>query len=437
MVRIVFFMFILYFAIIGYFGYFNNASVTIILYKDVTREVPLWLVAALSSGVGILFMFIIYTIRDTRRLIKKVQTQRREKRQQKIQNLYSKALGGIHAGRDSVAVEALTEILKIDSEHIPSLLRLGEIYLKRKEYKEAQEYFKKALAIDPDNTEALFNLATIKEHLDVPEEALRYIDKILEIDRNNITAMYKKREILEGLKKWEELIQLQKDILSYKDEDFEKEYLKGYLYEAGLKDMEEGNYDKAKKHFKEILKVDNGFIPAHTGFAELLLKDNKTSEAIEYLEKVFIETRSMIVLARLEELLLSMGEPSRIINLYKEAIKDKPSDSKLRFFLAKLYYRLEMLDDAMQAIEEIEDPSSIPDIGKIKGAIYIRRGDIQKATEELEKVLNMKKFLRVPYCCSNCGWTQMEWAGRCPLCGRWNTFYFNIHGHCEITRISD
>jgi tetratricopeptide (TPR) repeat protein len=423
--------------IIGYFGYFNNTSVTVVLYKDVNREVPLWLVAALSSGVGILFMFIIYTIRDTRRLIRKVQTQRREKKQQKIQNLYSKALGGIHAGRDSVAIEALTEILKLDSEHIPSLLRLGEIYLNKKEYKEAQEYFKKALAIDPENTEALFNLATIKEQLEVPEEALKYIDKILEVDKNNITAMYKKREILERLKRWEELIQLQKDILSYKDEEKEREYLKGYLYEAGIKEMEADNHDKAKKYFKEVLKEDNEFIPAHIGFAELLLRDNKTAEAVEYLEKVFAETRSMVVLARLEELLLSTGEPSRIISLYKEAIKDKPSDSQLKFFLAKLYYRLEMLDDAMQAIEEIEDPSSIPDIGKIKGAIYIRRGEIQKATEEFEKVLNMKKFLRVPYCCSNCGWTQVEWAGRCPFCGRWNTFYFNIHGHCEITRVSE
>ncbi len=431
MARFVFLMLILYILVMAIFGYFNNTTVTVVLFKDRTEELPLWLLVFLSSLIGAGFLFVIYMVRDTRRLFKKMQTQKAQKRAEKLQGLYLKALNEVHAGKDGSAKETLSSLLQIEPDYLPGLKVLADLSLKEGRLDEAEENYRKVLQVSRNDRDALYGLASVKFRQKKPEEALSLIDEVIKADKRDLSALYLKRQILESMKKWDELIELQRSILSLKDEPEERHYLQGYLYEAGMKAVEEEDPEKAKKLFKEALKQDHRFVPAHIGHAEAMLIEDRDRDAIHYLERAFRETGSLVFLARLEDLLLSQGEPSKIIQIYEEALREKPADTALRFFLAKLYYRLQMLDDALETLDQIDDPQGIPDIARLRVAIYLQRGDYQKAAEMLNSILDIKNTLRVPYCCSECGWIQTEWTGRCPFCGKWDTFFFNLHGRCE------
>ncbi len=425
-------IFILFLGIITYFAVLNRDTVTVLVTNDLIYEIPKIALVLISVTAGALLMLIVYTIRDTRRLIDNIQAQKRQKKQERIQSLYSRALGAIYAGKTEVAGDALQEILKVDPMNVPALLRLGELALEAEDHKQALDYFKRALSSEPENAETLLSLVKVKEYMGEFEEALHYIDEILDSDPKNITALYRKRELLERLGRWDDLVYLQKDIIKQTDDGSEQEMLLGYKYEYGRESLEAGELEKATKAFRNVIKLQKDFIPAHLGLAEVMLQEGNTEEAVNYLEKGYQQYKSMIVLARLEDLLLNIGEPSRLIRLYKASLAEAPTDNVLKFFLAKLYYRLEMLDDALDTIQGIEMPGAFPELAKIKGGIYLKRGQADKAAEEFKAALDLKKTLRLPYCCVNCGYTADEWSGRCPSCGRWKTFYFKIHETCKI-----
>jgi len=103
----------------------------------------------------------------------------------------------------------------------------------------------------------------------------------------------------------------------------------------------------------------------------------------------------------------------------------------LNFFLGKLYYRLEMLDDAYQTLTEIDASTrQLPDLHKLLGDLYHRRGMEGRAVEELKRALVFKDQMVVPYRCDNCEYVSTEWSGRCPRCGKWNTYGVDLDKYC-------
>ncbi len=79
----------------------------------------------------------------------------------------------------------------------------------------------------------------------------------------------------------------------------------------------ETELEKAKKAFRTVLRIDKDFVPATLGLAEVLLREGESEEAVNTLEKSYEQTSSMIALARLEDLLINLGEPARLIRIYK------------------------------------------------------------------------------------------------------------------------
>jgi tetratricopeptide (TPR) repeat protein len=64
-------------------------------------------------------------------------------------------------GKPDLALEQYREALKKDKKHVPSLLLLGDLSYRTKDYEEAEEAFTKALKLDPQNGDACNNLAWV------------------------------------------------------------------------------------------------------------------------------------------------------------------------------------------------------------------------------------------------------------------------------------
>ena len=104
------------------------------------------------------------------------------------------------------------------------------------------------------------------------------------------------------------------------------------MYEVGRQLLERGHPDKARRYFRGAIKKDRTFLPAYIGIGEILVREGKTKNAVEILKKIYAKTRSDIILHRLEELFLELGEPDEIIRAYHEALQQDPHNTVIQFY---------------------------------------------------------------------------------------------------------
>jgi tetratricopeptide (TPR) repeat protein len=433
MSKLAVFIFIIFLAGLAVFAIFNQDVTTVQIPFGQLYETPTIALILLSGTVGAFFMLFMFIIRDTKHYVDRWQYQKRQKKQAKVQDLYSKALNNLlaHHNQDE-AKNLLNQILLEDPENLNALLQLGDIAANEEDYQAAREYYQKARDIYPHKLDPLFSLATLMEKTDKFSEALRYTEEILDIDEKNLSALSTKRNILEQLGRWDEVVFVQKTIMKYehseRDKQREKQTLIGYKYEYGRDSLENGALEKAKKAFRTVLRLEKNFIPATLGLAEVLLREGETEEAINLLEKTYEQTSSLIVLLRLEDLLISAGEPLRLIRIYKGKISRNPQDFSLKFFLGRLYSRLEMIDDAFETLTSIEPGASQnPEMHQLLGNLYLKRNQVDKAAHEYKKALDFSRCaFTISYACTNCGHLSSEWSGRCPDCRRWSTYQLRV-----------
>jgi len=428
---------LLFMSVMAAFAFHNNDTTSITVPFDRAYDVPKIWVMITSSLIGALLMLVVFVVRDIRKFLATYQFQRKQKRDQKVDALYSRAVNSLIGDNLADARAALDAILKVEPQHTDALLRLGNLDELLEKNEEALSSYKKALMSMNGNLEALFSLVGVLVKVGNAEDALKYADKILDIDPDNHGALLRKRTLLEAEGRWDDILEVQKTILKLEpDEERKKEEQQemiGFRYEHSRDSLEKGNIEKANAGFKSILREDEHFIPAYLGIAEVMLSEGNSEDAVNFLEKAFETTASQIVLARIEDLLISEGEPSRLIRIYRKAILDNPQDDKLKFFLAKLFFRLEMVDDSFEVFStmEIGEGPSFVEAHKLLGELHMRRNECEKAVEIFKKTLEIKSALRVPYCCQECGHSELEWSGRCPECGSWNTYDLDLHGTCK------
>lgn len=430
-------VFLVIFAVIAVFAFVNTELTTISVPFGEDYEIPKFALMLVSAFCGMVVMFLYFAIRDTKNFIDNWQYQKKQKRDIRVQELYSKALNSILARDDDAAKGFLEDILKEDPDHIDTLLRLGDIALDAEDYQAATSYYQKAKSLLPRKLETLFAIENLMEKTGRKSEALKYLEDILEIDSDNLAALYRKRDLLERQGSWDELVYLQKAIVkhSHHEKDKKRETLNliGYEYEYGRHSLESNQLEKAKKAFKTVLRMDKDFTPALLGLVEVMLGERETEEAVNLLEREFDASSSKIVMARLEDLLISLGEPSRLIRIYKNNLLKNPADPALKFFLGKLFYRLEMIDDAFETLAGIDTGGkAYPELHHLMGNLYLRKRQPEKAAAEFAKAAELTSSLLVPYCCRECAFTAQDWSGRCPSCRQWNTYQFNLGGSCRV-----
>ena len=431
------FIFVLFLAGLAVFAIHNKEVTTIKIPFDDLYEIPKIALILLSSAIGAFAMLIVFAIRDTKKFIDNWQYQKKQKQDIKVKELYSKALNSLLAHNEEAGKEALEEILTEEPDYVDALIKLGDIATFEEDYQKATGYYQKAKDISPKRLEVLFALENLVEITGKWPEALKYLEDILDIDDSNLAAMYKKREILEKQCRWDDIVYLQKTILKHEhsEKDKKREYqnLIGYKYEYGRHSLENNQLEKAKKAFKTVMRIDKDFIPAILGIAEVMLMEGESEETVNLLEKTYENTQSKVVMARLEDLLIILGEPSRLIRIYRNNISKNPNDPVIKFLLGKLFYRLEMIDDAFENLTGIDTGgTSYPELYQLMGNLYMRKNQPEKAVNEFKKAVDIKIASTLPYCCSQCGATAEEWAGRCSVCRQWATYRFNFEDTCKV-----
>jgi Flp pilus assembly protein TadD len=112
-----------------------------------------------------------------------------------------------------------------------------------------------------------------------------------------------------------------------------------------------------------------------------------------------------------------------MIALYRAAVERAPDDPALAVALGRVFFELEMLDEAADQFEKVEVRApDLPAVHAFLGAVFERRGETRDAFEEYRRALRLAGSYDWPQRCVRCGATVPSWRARCAQCGRWNTF---------------
>ena len=405
----------------------NPGTITVRTSPDALFDLSPVSLVLFSMALGATLVALIVTIKETSHVFMNWRTNRLVRRKEKVDALHRDGTHAFMSKRTADAVNLFERALVIDPNRTDSLLWLGNIYRSESNFTEAIRLHQQAHRIEERNVEVLLELAKDLEGARRYEDALQTLQNILRIEPDNLMALIRKRDLQIRLEKWSDALEIQhrlvKANLPESERRAESNLLLGCMYEVGRQLLERGHPDKARRYFRGAIKKDRTFLPAYIGIGEILVREGKTKNAVEILKKIYAKTRSIIILHRLEELFLELGEPDEIIRVYQEALQQDPHNAVIQFYLGKLYYRLEMVDEAYDVLATLDGTQEqLVDYHKIMANLYLRKQHMDEAVGELKKALGFKKRVVVPYQCTQCHHELAEWSGRCRRCGRWNTY---------------
>jgi len=412
---------------VGWLAYFNPGHTTLRLSPELFLDVPTVALVLLAMAFGGLLAIVAAGFAEVRHLFRGWRQAKIKRRDERIHELLRLAINAKAAKRNEEAIGLFQKILLLNPNHLGSLLRLGNLYRVQGNLNEAIRLHRKARNLEDNNMEILLSLTADLEEAKRLEEAVQLLQEMRRLEGNSLTVLTHLRDLNIKLTRWGEAHDVQEKILqgSLSPEELKNEqaWLEGIKYEMGRQMLERGERDRARRYFRGAIKLNRNFIPAYIGLGEILVDEGKIKDAGELWEKALEMTSSIILLHRLEDLYLELDQPAKIIQLYQETIRKDPENLVLRFYLGKLYYRLEMVDEAFDVLTGLEPGDArMPDLHKLLGNLYLRRGNPDAAVEEFKKALNLKKRVLVPYYCPFCDYHTGQWSGRCPRCGRWNSF---------------
>jgi lipopolysaccharide biosynthesis regulator YciM len=420
------------FVVIGFFlwlSYENPLDVKFHFFGK-TFETDLSILMISSFVLGAMLVFIGTLARDTKRAIQDYLKSHQKRKEESLKEELNKGMDVFLRGDLAKAKSHFMEVLKRDPSQIDLYLRLSEITLQEGNDQDALHWLGRAELIDMRNIDILLRQAGVYQRMKRFDEAIRTLNRAIGLDETNIKALKSMRQIYLDSRRWEEAIRIQRSILKFtkgkQAEEEETLFYLGLKYEHARDLLTRGgekNLENALKEVKEIVREQKTFQPGFVLLGDIYLLMGRWASAGKVWGKSFTRFKSIVFVLRLEELYLSREDPSTLLRIYQRALKHDPENWVLAFFYAKLCLRLEMLDEALEEINEISlKVKDFPALHRLFAEIYLHRKDFGRAAQEFEKTFELSGSSYLSFFCTTCERESKEWIAYCPQCHQWSTY---------------
>jgi len=323
------------------------------------------------------------------------------------------------------AGEQFRQALKLDPNHVYSMVGLIATSLKLGDEESAKEFSNKAIKLQPDNAELRnaigerWMMGGSPKYLPEAEsrfkEALSINPKLLPAHVNLARLYISMNRIDDGIKKYNEAISIQPQ-----NPELRRELAFVYLnigkvdeglveakkmvelaplnpvYHNGLGEiyMSKGQLEEALKEFQQVIKLNPKYSPAYVNTGKVYYAQGQFDKAIGEINKAISNTPEYgDAYATLGDIYLVKGMNQKAIEEYKKAISEKSAKglSVLSFItvhnnLAYLYSEMNNdLDTALSYAQKAKQvaPKS-PDIADTMGWIYYQKGNYDEAINNLK-----------------------------------------------------
>jgi len=420
------------FIVIGFFlwlSYENPMDVEFHFFGK-TFETDLSILMISSFVLGAMLVFIGTLARDAKRAFEGYQKSREKRREESLKEELNKGMDVFLQGNLPKAKSHFIEVLKRDPTQIDLYLRLSEIALKEGNDQDALHWLGRAELLDMKNIDILLRQAGVYQRMKRFDEAIRALNRAIGLDEGDLRALKSLRQIYLDSRRWEEAIRTQRSILKFikgkQAEEEETLFYLGLKYERARDLLNRGgeqNLENALKEAKEIIRERKVFQPGFVLLGDIYLQKGRWATAGNVWGKSFTRFKSIVFILRLEELYLSREDPSTLLRIYQRVLKHDPENWVLAFFYAKLCLRLEMLDEALEEINEISlRVKDFPALHRLLAEIYLHKKDFSRAAQEFEKTFELSGTSYLSFFCTTCERESKEWIAYCPQCHQWSTY---------------
>ncbi len=421
-----------FFIVIGFFVWLsiqNPLDVEFHFFGE-TYETELSILMISSFLFGAILVFIGTLTRDARRALEDYFNAREKRKEESVKEELNKGMDVFLRGNLAKAKTHFAEVLKKDPTQIDLYLRLSDIAVQEGHDQDALHWLGRAELIDMKNIDILLRQAAVYQRMKRLDEAIRVLNRAIGLDETNLTALKSLRQIYLDSRRWEEAIRIQRSILRFtkgkQAEEEENLFYLGLKYERARDLLSRGgekNLENALKEIKETVRERKTFEPGFVLLGDIYLRMGRWASAGKVWGKSFTRFKSIVFILRLEELYLSREDPSTLLRIYQRALKHDPENWVLAFFYAKLCLRLEMLDEALEEINEISlRVKEFPAIHRLLAEIYLHKKDFGRAAQEFETTFELSGTSYLSFFCTTCERESKEWIAYCPQCRQWSTY---------------
>jgi len=249
---------------------------------------------------------------------------------------------------------------------------------------------------------------------DHPKEALRALRRL--------RALYVESSM------WEEALEIHKRLVGRFLSDLNQaERAQGVAltFQTGLLKVEADQFKEAAQTFQQVLKDDPAFVPAYLGLGRCMILQDQEAQGIEIWLEGFRTSGEGAMLQEIEDYFIQCGRPEEGLSVLQRVAATSEHQTTAKFFLGKMYYRLEILDDALDLFKEVRAQVVYsPILFFFMAKIHARRGRMEQALNEYRQLLRNLGILKLRYECNVCSHRTTDYQDRCESCGSWNSVHF-------------
>lgn len=391
--------------------------------------VPLWLAFVALLAAGLLPSTTALFVQNLRRELLTRRDRRLGREAESLKAIFRRALDLQVDGQWARSAVELEALLKERPDDFSALLHYGEALRHLGRLDEAIEVHRRASVIYPHSVALLYELGDDYDARGDAAVAQELRARILrDFPGMGLQLLRKRRAAAMAARRWEEATRLQESILALLREagdttavEVENRAGHGLDYQRGVLLLELDRVDEAAQRFRDLLAQEPDFIPAAImlGEAELLRGDEDA--ALAEWKKGYEATGNPVFLQRIEDNFIEREEPAQAIETLRAMISSAKNDTLPRFYLGRLYYRLEMHDEALRELDAVGDRIlTSPSYHYLVARIHERRGEMRRAVEDYLACIRQLGLDRAEYVCKVCRTRYGEWSDRCDSCGSWN-----------------
>ncbi|HVS16057.1 MAG TPA: tetratricopeptide repeat protein [Thermoanaerobaculia bacterium] len=396
-------------------------------------NVPLFVVMLALFLSGFLPVVSRMLFENVRRDLAERRARRESRAEESLDQTYRRAVDLLEDGQVSRAARELEVVLAARPDDFSALLACGGALRTLGRPAEAIRVHQRAAEAYPRSVAMQYALAAAFDASGDRSTGDEIRNRILrEFPGRGLAVLRERRQRAVSAGDWRTANRLQDEIdalLESVGETYRHapEVRQGLVYQRAVTLLEEERPDDAIEVLGELVEQEPAFVAARILLGEARLLQGRPDEAVRAWREGFEATGSPTFLLRVEDHFIESAEPQLAIDTLRELIAGRSDDLLARFFLGRLYYRLEMHDDAWRTLAPLEDRlASSPTFHFLLGRIHERRGEIARAAERFQESARLLGVRNAEFTCRSCGRRYGEWMDRCEGCGAWSSVELSL-----------
>ena len=334
-------------------------------------------------------------------------------------------------GLPKEAEKVLKGILEQRADHPEGMTLLGDCLLRQGDPQAAALQLAHACETHPDHAEPRYLLAEARQALRDPDGAAAVLRKLAsDQPKQALRALRRLRALHLEAQRWDEALETHKRLATQFGPELsqaERAQAVALQYQVGIQKVEADQYKEAAQTFQALLKEDPSFVPAYLSLGRCMILQDQEAQGLEIWLEGFRATSEGALLQEIEDYYIQLGLPEDGLAVLRRVAATSEHETLAKFFLGKMLYRLEILDEALDIFQEVKSQVVYsPMLFFFMAKIHARRGRVEAALNEYRQLLRNLGTLKLRFECAVCAHKTTDYEDRCGSCGSWNASHFSF-----------